>query len=559
MDLEIHEEYRTPDRRLLCDPAASAVGRTVSLRDACLPAAKLSYYARRLTGEATILPVARVLEDLFRREGRERECAGLIDALDSYEVVHPGMFLIEEVSGDQTRTLFAPRGEVLQRIDAMAAACVLSIRESPAEAYNPAIVGLDYEAVADRVYAYLRAVLVGPFSSIVDVGSGRPILVLNDMSYTTQQIFRAFSGVYCDDTPVPSFSKVDFLLFSVHHEIAHQMAESVVAQGARGEYIPGVDLGVDAKEIARRNEAESISDAYAALKHIQSTGSTAFPKLVAAMRTLCVFSQRFVDFETDFTLRFRARPRRRSEVEHYTAPAVDLAIERGASLYERGALQRMGDSELMSLAIDTARIAKLAPEALRDLLKFATTLTFNVVRRSFVQLVPKWKDSISPTIVEFVLNRVEAGGSYTPRGGSSLEDAVFRLDEGPVRVAVSRALRGVFQRYREALQHIRQAGIAPLSEESKRYFLDELKATLDLPGNQLPNTTLARALNDSMACEKKVRALTGTGFDCVGVRLLLEESPPDNDALLQLVKGYSQRSRDGVSEGDVVISLCDAR
>ena len=376
-----------------------------------------------------------------------------------------------------------------------------------------------------------EAALVGPLPAILDVLDTKPIIVLMDFSLTPSQIFREFSGVFCDRTPIPSFKAFDFLEFAVHHEIGHKRTEDLL-RNAPNELLPGIQLGVDRNSISIRNLQEGIADAYGILMALRSGAPFEFAELVASMRTLGAFSKHYQSFDTEFSATVGGALRKRVVSEYYTAPMIDEAILRAKRLAEAGALTSSSDEYLLGLAISIGREFKPSAETLTDLSVLATTLNFNNYLHANLAAIPDRKLSLSPLVVESCLKEVAAAGSFTPRGGNSLEAFLFEGVKGTQSpfhrpsVPVTSELTEIFERYKQARKFLEQNGITPRTPESFEQMQREIEATIALPMNHTPNRTLRREFEDSLAADEKCDAPFSGRWSAAGVKSVLNRSGP---------------------------------
>lgn len=527
---------------------------------------KLAYYAAAAEDPMNGLDATEAVKDLIKSEGKNpADYQDLLSALQEYDVVYPNMFLTESIDKDYLQTEFKPKGPAAARISKLAAETLTALTESRLKIHDPEETGLDPEKLKDYIYEYMQSALAGPFASIVDLGERKPLLVLNDMSYTAAQTFRAFSGVYCDMTPIPHLSKADFLAFSVFHEIGHKRTEEIIADGTANTYIPGIELDINPDAMAHKNLVESIADAFATLKHIQRTGSAALPQQVAIMRALSPFSNTFQRFETGFSLFVGGSSRQRSISEYYTTPVIDQTIQQALDLYEQNTLQNMSDAELTKIAIEVAKAHKPSAATLNLLSTFATSLTFNAIRYYPDSSIPLYKNSLSPAIVVHCLKEMEKHGRFKPKGGNSLEaifykaadpgqktDSLFHADG----IEISSELKTIFQRYYRAIEELNQTSIRPFTDEANQHLIEDITSTLNLVANQTPNMTLAREVNDSYASEGKYAGMDGHLFNLVGVRLMLENAGlSTSDASFDFSRTYIRATDDKPQTSDLILQM----
>lgn len=476
---------------------------------------KLEYYSHPDAGEPAQFSCAETVGQLADLEGRSNDLfVPLVTILNRYEAVHPGMFLVERFSEAGVRTEFNARGAAQVKFNNITESMLAAISQKQAVFNGGGIgdsCGTDH---ANRVSECLKQILVGPLPSLIEPGNEKPILVLIDMSYTAAQLFRFFSGIYCDFTPLLPLSKVDFFAFAVNHERAHSLTENVTASNGNSSGLQALGFEGDHATISARNYLESVADVFGVLKHIQMTGSTVLPEQLAAMRALSVFSHSFCRFDTAFTLKMGGDSRLRCTTEYYTVPAIDQAIKTGEQLQASGQLQRLSDGELMRLATTIASEFKESKDALLALSACCDSLTFNAIRRNPPELFPVHKDSISPFVVSKMLDIIASRGNFIPQGGASLERRLEDLSKGrPIaRIPIDDDLNRIFNRYKAALSYVVENGIKPFSERGKKMILEDLLATISLPSNQTPNSSVAREINDQWAGRQKYTALSGIAY-----------------------------------------------
>ena len=495
---------------------------------------KLKYYSN-FQGEdvpLTNITARDAIVQLIESEGKSPDdYHDLFAQLKKFEVVYPNEFLSERTHSYHVSTEFKPRGNAKARVEAIAGQLVTAITESTNPLYHPENTGLTPDAVTEHAYRYLGESLRGPFAQIIDISDDKPLLVLNDMSYTAPQLFRAFSGIYCDFTPIPKLSKADFLAFSIYHEIGHKKSEDIIALGNSNDFLPGIELGIEPGSMSHKNLTESIADVYAALKHIQRTGSDALPRQIATMRTLAAFSSNYQAFETPFSLLAGSASRRRVVSEYYTTPSLDTAIGQATALHSSGALQTMGDDELLKMAIHISREHKVDEKTLHELSALATTVNFNLSRYTPNPNIPHYKDSFSPSVVAFILDAAGKHGTFTPKGGDAIE-SILHSDSNKglfqqKSIVISPEIQTIVARYKDACTALDKDGLKPFTQECNDYIMHDLHSTLGLVANQNPNMTLARECNDWLAGENKYTALNWHHFECNGTKRLLEATGAD--------------------------------
>ena len=534
--------------------------------------AKLKYYASNPDEPMQDLTVEDAIRGLIESEGKNPDdYSAMFAELKKYEVVYPNMFLTEDAKPDAYlySSEFKPKGVAANRLSQLAGMVTNSIRESTKAIHDPEKTGLNPDKVAEHVDNYLKGALAGPFGAVLDIGEHKPILVLNDFSFTTAQLFRAFSGIYCDFTPTLKISKADFLEYTIFHEIGHKRTEEIMANGPSNTYVPGIEFEVDANSISHENLTENIADAFAVLKHIQRTGSDELPKQIATMRAMDTFSQTKKHFETKLSLFLGGGMRQRSDVGHYTTPSIDEAISRAMPMFKSGQLQKMSDQELTKLAINIGREMKPSAQTLDELCCFATSLTWNTYEYRSNSIMPQQKISISPAVVRLVLDEVEKYGSFQPVGAyAKLEGMLARYSPDPADAAqtsfhsnsviITDEMKQVFARYREATEYLKSNGLKPFCKETTEHNLRDLTSTISLAANQTPNMTLAREMNDSMASEDKYASIgSGYRYTMIGVDQLIKQfkstAKGDNEYLWAVE--YRRAEQESPKMLDVIVNL----
>ena len=484
---------------------------------------KLQYYSKEPTSPMDSLTTTQAITNLIKSEGKDPDdYEALFAALKKYEVVYPNMFLTEDPTAFNYcyRTDFKPKGVASHRLSQIAATMSAAFQEQ----------GLDLD-----VNKYLQSALVGPFASILDISDHKPILVLNDLSYTSAQLFRSFSGVFCDATPTLEISKADFLEYAVFHEIAHKKTEEIIQSGPNNEFLPSLELGVDKDSISHTNLVESIADAFAVLKHMQRSSSDKLPKQIATMRSLSIFAQEHKTFATNFSLNHGGSASQRSEVEHYTTPSIDEAIRRAAPMLQDQSLQRMSDDALIKMAINIAREMKPSAKTLEELSALATSVTLNAHRYYRDDYIPTSKNSISPSVVEFVLDAIEKSGKFKPLGFYAAGGRITGASTSAFHaqsIAIDPTMKEIFTRYREATKYLDSTGLQPFTEEAINNNLRDVAKTIRLVANQTPHMTLGREMNDSMASRGKYHALgTNHVYTLPGVDQLLKQTGTEQEVI----------------------------
>lgn len=484
--------------------------------------AKLRFYSSGGQQPVDITPGEVVLK-MCEAEGRQPgDYAPMIANFAEYDVVYPNMFLSERRDGVHLLTEFTLKGAALRRTDSMAAAAARKVTTSG----RPIHKTVNPEGATDYIYSHFQYGLMGPFPCIVDVSDQRPLLVLQDMSYTGVQLFRAFAGVYCDYTPVFNLSKLDFLEFSYFHETGHKKTEDLIASHRIAEYLPGIEIGVDKSAMSHKNLVETVADVFGVLKFIQRSGRTDFPEQLAVMRTLSTFSPKYQEFETAASIYYRRSGRKRVSSEYYTTPGVREAIATGRKMYQAGELQRLSEDDLVGLAVSISQRFRLSEQALEELSVLATTLNFNV-HANLPQDIQCYKRGLSPEVVDFALQSVGRQGQFAPRGGDALEGFLYQGQESASvfhkeSIPVSDEMRVVFDDYHRSVQYLNEHGIRPGTTEFYAMLSRELVSTIGLLPNQTPNMTVARELDDAFAgCGKYLAFEQVRRWRAVGLRCLI--------------------------------------
>jgi|GEM_PF-3324273 len=508
---------------------------------------KLSYYQSG-ANEPVVMSAHEAFEFLINSTGHDAaHYSALLTKMQKFEVTYPNQFLREDNDEYSTGSLFAPKGAAADMLLQTAARISHNLLESESGKSKEERL-FNSDALPVYIESYMQSVLSGPFAAVVGLDEYKPVLSLNDMSYTGIQLFRAFSGIYCDATPVFNLSRTDMMAFAAEHEIGHRETAKLLEDGISNQFIPGIEMDINANAMATQNLSECAADAYAVLSYMRRTGSDEFPRQFATMRALSLFTNQYKHFETGFTLAFGGS-RRRAEVEHYTAPVIDATIERARALQLDDTLSRLSDMDIAQMAVNIAREMRPAAETLNQLSTFATTMIFNALRYYQNSWIPESKESISPVVVKATLDHMREKGGYKPRGGSAIEffrratesnnDCANLFSSN--NIVISPELIEIFDRYDQALSHLQETGLSIYDMDTQVKLYDDLLNTLAQPANQTPNLTLAREFNDATASHGKCRALNGHYFQLIGVRMLFKD---DGDKMSNIAydidTGYMQ-------------------